>query len=233
MLGLIRTPAYSLVTVLVPSIVFLFIGLSFAETREVANLILGSFCIFAALGVAFFQFGVGIANERESPWEQFAHVLPVSTATRFIATVLAALIFVAVAVGILIVLALLTTDVGMPPGAWARMLASVLLGAVPMALLGIAIGYWSTPKAALPVANILYMVLAFAGGLFIRPESMPDFLDGFSRVLPVRHIAELTWAAILGYPWPTKYLLWLTGYTVVFGVFAAWGYRRDEGMRYR
>jgi len=233
MLALVRTPAYSSLTVFTPSIIFVFVGLSVIDSRQTANFLLGSYSIFAALGVAFFQFGVGIANERGSPWQQFAHVLPVSPVTRFVAAVLSAVVFAAVAIAILIGVALLATDVGMPPSAWGRMLASVFLGTIPMALLGIAIGYWFTPKAALPAANILHLALAFAGGLFIPPQGMPDFLDSISHVLPTRHIGELTWAAVLGNPWPVESWLWLAGYAVVFGILANWGYRRDEGIRYR
>jgi hypothetical protein len=68
---------------------------------------------------------------------------------------------------------------------------SVLGGAIPMALFGIAIGYWAPSTAALPVANIFYLALSFGGGLFVPPRSMPGFLDAFSRVLPTRHIGEL------------------------------------------
>ena len=233
MLALVRTPAYSSLTVFTPSIIFIFVGLSVIDSRQTANFLLGSYSIFAALGVAFFQFGVGIANERESPWEQFAHVLPVSPVTRFVAGILAAIVFAAVAIAVLIGVALFTTDAGMPPSAWGRMLASVFLGAVPMALLGIAIGYSLPPKAALPAANILHLALAFAGGLFIPPESMPDFMDNISRVLPTRHIGELAWAAVSGDSWPVESWLWLAAYTIVFGILANLGYRRDEGIRYR
>ena len=233
MLGLIRTPAYSAATLLIPSIVFLFLGATFAGTREAANLALGSISIFAVLGIAFFQFGVGIANDRTSPWETFARVLPVSHATRFAAQVLAGLSFSVAAIGLLFVVALASTDAGMDPGNWVLFLASLAVGAVPMAMLGVAIGYLCEPKAALPIANILNLALAFAGGLFFRPEFMPGYLDGFSRLLPTRHMAELTWAAILGHPWPTGSLLWLAGYTVAFAFLAAWGYQRDEGARYR
>jgi len=232
MVALIRTPAYSLVTVLIPGVVFVFIGLSVGDSQEAANIVMASFAIFAALGVAFFQFGVGIANERESPWEQFAHVLPVSPGTRFAGNVLSAVTFAIVAVGVLIVVALILTDAAMPIGSWLRLLAAVFLGAVPMALLGIAIGYWSPPKAALPIANIMYLALSFGGGLFIPPNNMPTSLDSISKVLPTRQIGELAWAAVLGQPWSVQPCLWLVGYSVVFGVIAAAGYRRDEGVRY-
>ena len=186
MLGLVRTPAYSATTVLIPSVVFIFLGATFADTREAANLALGSISIFAVLGIAFFQFGVGIANERHSPWETFARILPVSRSTRFAAMVLSGLAFTAAALAVLFATALVSTDVGMDPGNWARFLASLVVGAIPMAVLGIAIGYWCHPKAALPVANILNLALAFAGGLFFRPELLPNFLDRFSLLLPTR-----------------------------------------------
>ena len=233
MLVLLRTPAYSALTVFTPSIIFIFVGLSVIDSRQTANILLASYSIFAALGVSFFQFGVGLANERESPWEQFAHVLPVSPATRFTARVLAAVVFAATAIAILIGVAQFSTEAAMPPGAWCRMLMSVFLGAIPMSLLGIAIGYWLAPKVALPAANILHLALAFAGGLFIPPQGMPGLLDRISHALPTRHIGELTWAAVLGHPWPFESWLWLIGYTIVFGVLANVGYRRDEGIRYR
>ena len=233
MLGLIRTPAYSASTILIPSLVFLFLGATFADTREAANLALGSISIFAVLGIAFFQFGVGIANERLTPWEAFVRILPVPRGTRFAAMILSGLAFTMAALTLLAVVALVLTDAGMAPGNWVLMLASLMIGAVPMAMLGIAIGYWCEPKAALPIANILNLALAFAGGLFFRPEFMPGFLEQFSLLLPTRHIGELTWAAILDHPWPIRSLLWLAGYTVAFAALAAWGYRRDEGTRYR
>ena len=232
MVGLIRTPAYSLVTVLIPGVVFVFIGSSVSDSQEAANIVMASFAIFAALGVAFFQFGVGIANDRESPWEQFAHVLPVSPGTRFAGNALSAVTFAIVVVAVLIVVALALTDAARPIVSWLRMLVAVFLGAVPMALLGIAIGYWSPPKAALPIANIIYVALSFGGGLFILPSGMPTFLNSISTVLPTRQIGELAWSAVLGHPWSIQPWLWLVGYSVLFGVIAAAGYRRDEGARY-
>ena len=232
LLGLIRTPSYSLVTVIIPGMIFVILGTSLTETPLKANLVLGSFCVFATLGVAFFQFGVGIANERESPWERYARVLPAHPGVRLASTILASLVFVAAAVGILIAIALLTTNAQMNATAWARMLFGVLVGAIPMAALGVAIGYWTTPKAALPVANLLYILLAFLGGIFLRPELMPDFLNQISWLTPVRHICELTWAGVLGLPWSSDSFLLLLGYTILFTVLAVAGYRRDEGVRY-
>lgn len=231
-LGLFRTPSYSLVTIILPGMLFLFLGSSLTETRIEANMVLAAFCVFATLGVAFFQFGVGIANDRESPWETYARVLPVHPGVRLASTVLSSLVFVAMAVGVLIVVAVFSTEAGMDANSWLRMLFAVLVGAVPMAALGVAIGYWVNPKAALPIANLLYILLAFLGGIFLRPELMPDFLDRISLMTPVRHICELAWAGALGLPWSSASFLWLLAYSIIFGALAIAGQRRDAGMRY-
>ncbi len=204
MLGLFRTPSYSLVTVLIPGLIFIFIGASVGRDQQSANFVMASFAIFASLGAAFFQFGVGIANERKSPWEHFARVLPVSALARFGGNVLTAMVFTVAAVGILIVIALMITDAGMSARAWIRMLIVIFAGTIPMALFGIAIGYWAPVKAALPIANLFYLGLSFGGGLFIPPQSMPDFLAKISMVMPTRHIAELAWASVAEAPWPVE-----------------------------
>jgi ABC-2 type transport system permease protein len=233
MLGLLRTPAFSVITVLMPGLIFLFVGAAASNDRESANLLLASFCIFALLGVAFFQFGVGLAQDRGAPWDAYLRTLPVTPATRFAARLMAATVFALAAVAFVIVLAVTLTDAGMAAGAWVRLVISVLAAAVPAALLGIAVGYWASPKAALPVANILYLAMSFGGGLFIPPDALPGFVDRVSVVLPTRQFGELAWAAVLGLDWPLSAWLWVAAYTVVFGAFAVWGYRRDEGTTYR
>ena len=90
-LELLRYPAFSVPTIAFPALFFLF----FVAPRSDADptLLLASFAGFAVLAVAFFQFGVGIAAEREAPWERFVRTLPLRARTRFAARVLSASLF--------------------------------------------------------------------------------------------------------------------------------------------
>src|SRR5205823_7498622 len=139
---------------LFPALLFVFFGLSQPDRR--ANLTMASYAAFAVLGVAFFQFGVGISAERASPWERFLRTLPVSTRARFAARVLTALTFALGAAGIVVAVAVSATPAALGASAWGLLALAVVVGGVPFALLGIAIGYWTSPKAALPLANVLY-----------------------------------------------------------------------------
>ena len=233
LLTLLRTPAYVAGTLAMPSVILVFLGVGLADTTPEANAIMASFTVFAVMGVAFFQFGVGIAEGRSSPWSTFERILPAPVAVRLAGTVVPAVLFAVSAAGLVILVAHLFMPVSLGGGAWLRLGLVLVAASVPLALLGIAIGYWVTFRAALPVANIVYLGLAFGGGLFLSPRLFPDMLETVSQCLLTRHLAELAWRAVADAPWAAGAWLWIAGYTVAAGLLAGWGYRRDEGERYR
>src|SRR5689334_25317739 len=98
---LLRHPAYVVPTLALPSLFVLFFG---ASTGAGAGVRMAGFAGFAAIGVAFFQFGVGIAAERASAWELYLRTLPAPVAARLAARWLSAAVFAAGASGLVIVL---------------------------------------------------------------------------------------------------------------------------------
>ena len=230
-LELLRYPAFSVPTLALPAILFCFFGLPRAGGR--ANVLLASFAAYGVLSVAFFQFGVGIASERTRPWEAFLRTLPVGIATRLAARAISALGFAAASAAIVAGVALLATDAQLSAAASVRLPLALLAGSVPFTALGIALGYWIPPKGALPVANILYLTLAYAGGLWTGPSGLPALVTRLSHGLPTREWGEILWPAATGAPWSAAPWLALLAYAVAFTLLAAWGYRRDEGQRFR
>jgi ABC-2 type transport system permease protein len=230
---LMRIPMFTVPTLAFPALLFLFFGVTNAHTVESANYFMASYAVFAMLGIALFQFGVNIANDRTSPWEDYLHILPVAPSIRFTARILSSLAFALPAIGLVIALALLFTPVHLTPVAWLAFAASLLMGSIPITLFGIAIGYWASPKAAFPVANLCYLLFSFAGGLWMPPAFLPSIVAAFSPYLPIRQYGDLVWSTVLGQPWQITSCLGLLAYTLIFGALAAWGYRRDEGLRYR
>jgi ABC-2 type transport system permease protein len=228
---LLRYPAFSVPTLAFPALFFLL----FVASRQDRNatLLLASFAGFAFLAVAFFQFGVGIAAERETPWEQFLRTLAVHARVRFSARLLSGVLFGLASAGLVAVTAVASTDAHLPPVRWAALAAALVLGGAPFALLGIALGYWTSPRGALPVANILYLVLAFAGGLWTTPAHLPSVVGAVSPLVPTRQFGDVLWGAARGRLWQPQEWLLLLAWGVAFGLLAGWGYARDEGRRYR
>jgi ABC-2 type transport system permease protein len=230
-LELLRYPSFSLPTLLFPALLFLFFGVPSGEADEA--ILMASYAAFGVLAVALFQFGVGIASERASPWQVYLRTLPVSARVRFAARLVAAAAFALASAGAVFIVALALTSVGLGAAQWIRLGFALLCGTIPFGLLGLAIGYWLTPKGALPAANLLFLGLAFLGGLWTGPDPLPDAVDGFSPLLPTRQWGEIVWAPVIGEPWEWWAWLGLSVYAAVFGALAAWGYRRDEGQNYR
>jgi len=228
---LVRFPGFSAGTLAFPTILFLLFGLPRAGRHP--ELFLASYAAFAVLGVGFFQFGVSGAIERGTPWQAWLRTLPAPPAARIGARVLAALVFTLASVTVVIAVALGTTSASLSAVAWIRLVVALLAGSLPFVVLGLAIAYWSSPKSALPVANILYILLAYAGGLWTGPNDLPHAVRSISPYSPARQWGDLLWAAVTGRAWHASHWLLLGAYAVGFGALADWGFARDELQRYR
>lgn len=105
--------------------------------------------------------------------------------------------------------------------------------AVPFLLLGLAIGYALSAKAAIAVVQAVLFPLAFAGGLFLPPAAFPAWLDTVSLALPSRAARDLVVQVTTGFAGSATALPVLLGWTAVFAALAVLAYRRDEGRRFR
>lgn len=231
LLELLRYLSFSVPTLLFPTLFFLVFVVP--RSAELDNVLMASYAAWAVLGVAFFQFGVGIAVERVLPWQVYLRTLPASPGTRFAGKLLAASAFALASAGAVIALALALTSAGLDARQWLRLLLALVVGSIPFGLLGLALGYWLTPKGALPIANILFLGLALIGGLWTGVDALPEAVEAIGPFVPTRQWAELLWAPVQGLPWKIRDWLGLAAFTALFAVLAGWGYRRDEGMRFR
>jgi ABC-2 type transport system permease protein len=228
---LVRYPAYSLPTLAFPALLMLLLG-SRLERDEPERLLAG-FAATALLTVTFFQFGVGIATSRVTPWETYLRTLPIGPLARLGGRILSALAF---ACGTAFVVTLVGTTVfGASMAVWRFLVLALalLLGSIPFALLGIAFGYWLPPRAALPIANLLFLPLAIGGALWARPADVPHRADVASQLLPTRSWMEVLDSVATGdHPVPLHHVVALVAWGAAFLALAWWGYRRDEGERF-
>jgi ABC-2 type transport system permease protein len=228
----LRTPGYLLPTLALPGLFyFLFEG----DDREVGLVthLMASYAMWAILGVAFFQFGLGIAEERTTAWERYLRTLPLSAGQRLAGRVLSAALFAAAAAAVVIVEAHLINPVSVAAHRWLPWTLALLAGGVVVALGGIAMGYWVSRRAATALAMLAWLLLAYLGGLWALPAELPSWAAEVSPYLPTRLWGEVTWAAVQGRSTSLGAWLGLLAWAVGFAVLALWGHRRDEGTNYR
>ena len=111
-------------------------------------------------------------------------------------------------------------------------LIRLLLGMIPFALLGLAIGLTVGADAAGGVANLISLPMLFASGIFIPLDVAPDFIKTIAPYLPAYHYGQLGWSALgagQGAEW--VHWLWLAGYSALFLLIALWAARRSEVRR--
>jgi ABC-2 type transport system permease protein len=83
------------------------------------------------------------------------------------------------------------------------------------------------------VANLVYLPLSFASGVFMPLRQLPGFVQQVAPYLPTYHHAQLGWSALRpGEAAPVASLVWLLGYTLVFGALALWAYQREEQRKF-
>lgn len=232
LLDLLRTPAVIVFSIIFPAMFYSIMALPYAKSGpQVANFVLCSYVGFAMVGVTLLQFGVGLAAERGRPWERFLRTLPVTVRARFAARIVVALIFGIAAAGFVSLAARMFSPLALSGAQWFALTAYAIAGALPFILMGMAIAYWVSPRAALPVTNIAYLLGSFVGGFWMPPQMLPAMAAAISPFTPTRQYGELLWSVVDKHA-VLPAVITLTLYALVFAALAFLGYRRDEKARY-
>tara|TARA_Y100001934_G_scaffold215689_1_gene255647 strand:- start:8167 stop:8868 length:702 start_codon:yes stop_codon:yes gene_type:complete len=198
---LFRTPIYSVPTVVFPAMLFTFFAApSGASLTRVATLMTTSFAVYAVVGVGFYQFGVGIAQDRESAWETFTRTLPAPAFPRIFARVISAFVFAGIAAALVVAVAYVLASPKFTIVSGMALAVALAAGLVPFALFGVALRYLSSGKAAVAQANLIFLLLAYIGGLWVLPHRLPDAVAQISPFTPTRQFADLAWAATTDIP---------------------------------
>jgi ABC-2 type transport system permease protein len=227
-LNMLRQPAFVIGTLVFPSLFFAFFAAPNADTPEKANLLLNSFAAFAVLGVVFFQFGLDLAIERNSPWFLYLRTLPLKPSSFFIARGLAALSFAILAASVVILIGHALVPAHFTLITLCRLAVALTIGGIPFCLMGLCIGYFIPASSALPIANLAYLILSFAGGLWIPPAGLHSSVQKISPFLPTRLYGEWAWSAALGTPLPKAQLLGLALYSLALIPLTWLGHRRSN-----
>ncbi|MRH29441.1 ABC transporter permease [Microbacterium sp. SYP-A9085] len=236
LLETLRVPIAVIGTVVFPALALLFFVVpnrTVAENPAYATQAIISMAVFAVMVNGLFSFGLAIAENREKPWDPYLRTLPAPGIVRVLAH-----IFSTGALGLVALLPIVLIG-GMLTSAQAsawRVLAglvAVAVAALPFMLIGMAIGFSMTQKAAIAVIQVVMFGLAFAGGLFLPPIMFADWLDRISMFFPSRQARELVIWAVQGGELPWWAWVGIVVWTALFLALTLLLFRRDEGRRFR
>ncbi|WP_308249719.1 ABC transporter permease [Sphaerisporangium fuscum] len=229
----VRVPIAVIANAFFPAALMLFFVVPFAgDDPAAATFATAAMLTYGVMQSSLFTYGVGVSEDRELPWDPYVRTLPTGPWPRFAGRLITGLGFLGMAIIPVIVIAALLTKATTTPAGLLLGLAALAVSAIPFTLLGLFIGYALRARAALAVAQIVFLPMAFGGGLFSGPGRAPAFIETIAPFLPTRGSVELVWAAVSDFTPSVTSMVALAVWTAVGGLLAVRAYRRDEGRRF-
>jgi ABC-2 type transport system permease protein len=187
---------------------------------------------FGAVAAGLFATGPALAQERAGGWLRQLRTTPMKPTAAVVAKVAVAMAYALPSIALVAAAGRFVDAVDLGIGQWVELVGLMWIGSAPFAALGVLIGLAiKNADAAYTASNLAFIVLWLLGGIFTRPESMPDALAAVSRTLPSNGVFELGWSVVEGGAFPISYAGLLVVWTVTAGGLAAIAWRRMGSSR--
>lgn len=232
-LELARQPGYLWPTVALPVLLYLFEGLPLSHGPRASADVVVALAVFCTLEVMLMQFGAAVALERADPFEPYVRSLGAPAWVRALAQAATALAFVVLSLCPVVIVAAGTGHLGLGLPEGGELAALVLLGSLPLAGIGLSIGYLVPGRGALAVSNLLWLGLAFLSRLFDPFQHLPAALADLARVLPTTLLPQIAFRLVDSRPPRPAEVLGLLGWTIGSLLVAGVAYRRSRIQAYR
>jgi ABC-2 type transport system permease protein len=234
-----RLKRYSLSVVGFPLMFYIFCGVVMAPSMShgaipVSQYLLATYGAFSVMGATLFAFGAGMAAERGLGWLEVKRASPMPAGAYLAAKMAVSLTFGAMVVTALFAIAAMFGGVRMPAGSWLLLWTALVAGAVPFGAIGMVIGSFAGPNSAPGTVNMIYLPMAFLGGLWFPIDIMPKAIRQIAPLLPSYHFGQIA-LAIVGVPAHGSlplHLEALAGFGLVFAGVAWVAQSRDHERMY-
>jgi ABC-2 type transport system permease protein len=227
--AIVREPVALFFSVLMPVLFYvLFAGLFGSYTTPegipVAASMVATYGSFAVVSVMLMNPGISVADDRTRGWLRVKKVSAAPMGTTIAAKVLAALPYALVSVVVISAASLVIAGPVLGLGAWLRIVAVLLVGSLPFALLSLAVGFLASSNAAVAILNAILFPMVIASGLWVPLEIMPGWVRTLAEFLPLWHLSQLALDQLTG-AGGLGHLVALLVSTVVAAVLAGLAYR--------
>jgi ABC-2 type transport system permease protein len=221
----LRDPRFLLLALLAPvGFYLLFAGLfgqgtgSEGLTQQVGLMV--SLGLYGAMFAVMLATGPRVAQDRAIGWQRQLRLLPVRGRSILLARLLAAMTLAIPALVLVFVTATISHGVTLSAGRWLALFALLWVTALPLAILGLAVGFATGAEVAFGVLYALSMVLSALGGLWMPMSFFPAGLQQAGKLLPTYQAADLGWRLVAGKPLDAGEALMLLGWTALFALLA-------------
>ncbi len=177
------------------------------------------------------RLGKRIAVERSEKWLKLLRATPLPPTIYMAAKIATSLLICIVSLLLIFALGSWQLEMRLDLTQGLALISSLILGIVPFAILGLALGYLLNPKSADSILSLSLILVPVACGSIPLPK--PQIVQDLIAFSPFYHYRQLVLSAVnLNYDNQLfLHLLWLLWACAAFGLFAAWSYQRDRTVQ--
>ena len=221
----LRDPKYIILAVLSPiGFYLLFATLFGGQSTGVGGMsvqaaLMVSMSVYGAMWAVMSATGPRVAQDRTVGWARQVRLLPIRTSETLVARLIAAVLLAGPAIALVMLTAVVAKGVTLDDAwRWLALLALLWLSSIPVALLGIAIGYGIGPEIAFGVLYAIYLAISALGVLWMPLSIMPSGMQTIGKLLPSYRAASLGWRLISGQPFDFTDVLILAAWAVILSL---------------
>jgi ABC-2 type transport system permease protein len=182
----------------------------------------------AAVGtmIAVISTGARISVDRSAGWTRQLRLTPLTAAEDLGAKVACGF---AMALLVIVLVSLSGTALGvhLSAGAWLTMIGLMLVGLIPMAVLGVLLGHLLTPDSLMPAVGGTIMLFAVLGGAYGFLVAKSGAMFDVIKALPSYWLVQAGKTALAGGSWPAEAWIVIAAWTALLIPVASFVYKRD------
>ena len=229
----LREPAAVVLNMAYPLIMlgFFLVSTDIRTDSAAAISLLGYLSLVGVLMVCLNFPANGIPEARESDFYAFSRTLPIGAAPRLIAWTVAPIACGLISAASTFIIATLVSAAEPSVMDFAIIIGVSLVLAVPITLLGLALGFILPKKTSLAVSLTIAFSMILFGGISGIP--LPSIVETISHALPSGAAGHIIASHLNASDFDWRNIVVLIAWTVI-GILAVFLlYRRDEGRRFR
>lgn len=185
---------------------------------------------FSVMGSAIMTLGIRMVQERSQGWTTFMKVTPLSGTVYFLAKMIGQTMIHVLSIVLIFLAGVLINDVTLPAMDWILSGLWILLGSLPFLGIGVLVGTMKRVDTASGVSNVVYMLLAITGGMWMPMEQLPKAIQTMGSWLPAYNYGNGAWEIIRGNAPELKNVAILLGYLVLFMALSTLIRRKQEAV---
>jgi ABC-2 type transport system permease protein len=223
-LRLLRTPSFSVPTILFPLMFYLLFGVLLRPANPdpaMSRTILANFLVFGVMGPGLFGLGVTLAMDRDRGLLELKRAMPMPPGIYLAAKLIMAMVFAAIVAAVLIITSALLGRLMLEVIRWCALFVLSVVGVLPFCGLGLLVGTFTKGQSAAAITNLIYIPMSFLSGLWVPLSFLPKVVSQVALLWPSYHLAGVAQAIVSGQAaGVARHLLILLGVTVLFFVVA-------------